>query len=274
MAINEDEKRIARAYNIGYLLAKYEPELLSQLAKNNKRNEFVKVMSTARDHYDFNNNEKRKDFTPEYKNGFYNAKSLIENNPKLLDRLIATKGFNKDYLGGMEAGKKEYELRKATEKVKNEPKPVATEYKPDYLRGFNVGYQLSSRHGDVLKLAIDTQRRWSPYIQGIQAGQKHYYDDLNQGYLKDGKSVNGSQTDKNAINDSAREKAIGLKENAERKFEELNAEDRSFSDGKEHKENELFNDFMPSWLRDDFRTDTSLDTGKDKDDLEIDPDKD
>jgi|GEM_PF-6464348 len=52
MATSEEEKRIAKAYNVGTMLSTYEPKLLVQIIKTSKDNEFVKTMAVAKDHND------------------------------------------------------------------------------------------------------------------------------------------------------------------------------------------------------------------------------
>jgi hypothetical protein len=73
-----------------------------------------------KDHHEFNINLPKKQFTREYKNGFHNARSLSEHDPQLLDKMIASKDLNKDFVKGMEAGKKEYKVRQTMERMKQE----------------------------------------------------------------------------------------------------------------------------------------------------------
>lgn len=120
MAISEEEKRIIRAYNTGYTLSAYEPKLLEQIIKNNKNNEFVKVMDTARQHQEFHRGIPKKEFTRDYKNGYYNSQTLSQHEPELLDRMIASKNMGKDYTEGMKAGKQEYKIRQSMEGMKQE----------------------------------------------------------------------------------------------------------------------------------------------------------
>lgn len=120
MAISEEEKRIARAYNVGYVLSAYEPKLLEQIIKNNKNNEFVKIMDTAREHQEFHRGIPKKEFTQDYKNGYYNAHSLSQHEPELLDRMISSKSMGKDYTEGLTAGKKEYKIRQSMTRMRDE----------------------------------------------------------------------------------------------------------------------------------------------------------
>ncbi|TFF36169.1 hypothetical protein [Mucilaginibacter psychrotolerans] len=169
-----EEKRIARAYNIGYALSTHEPRLLDQLINQNKNNDFVKIMSMARDHHEFDRGIPRKDYTPQFKNGFHNAKALIENNPQFFEQLIAAKNTDKDLKKGLEAGKKEYEILKTVNKVREQPKPVPGKYKDDFRKGFNVGHKLSQDYGDTLQFVIDGQKKYGAFIQGVDAGHKQY----------------------------------------------------------------------------------------------------
>ena len=120
MAITQEEKEIARAYNVGYVLSTYEPRLLEQIIKNNKDNEFVRTMTIAKDHHEFNIGLPRKDFTTDYKNGFFNARTLAEHEPELLDKMIASKDLDKDFVNGLKAGKKEYKVRETMARMKQE----------------------------------------------------------------------------------------------------------------------------------------------------------
>jgi hypothetical protein len=56
MALTDDDKKLARAYNVGYLLSTYEPRLLDKIVKDNPKNEFVKAMQVGRDHREFHAN--------------------------------------------------------------------------------------------------------------------------------------------------------------------------------------------------------------------------
>src|SRR5258708_7118885 len=116
----EEEKREIRAYNIGYTLSAYEPKLLEQIIKSNKNSEFVKTMAVAKEQQEFDRGIPRKDFTREYKNGFHNARALSEHNPQLLDKMINSKDHNKDFVKGLEAGKKEYKVRQTMQRLKQE----------------------------------------------------------------------------------------------------------------------------------------------------------
>jgi hypothetical protein len=116
----EEEKKIARAYNIGAILSTYEPKLLEQIIKHNKSNEFVKTMEVARDHQEFERGIPRKDFTREYKNGFNNARALSQHDPQLLNKLINSKDQNRDFVSGLEAGKKEYKIKQTMQRLKQE----------------------------------------------------------------------------------------------------------------------------------------------------------
>ncbi|MFD1258118.1 hypothetical protein ACFQ3S_15020 [Mucilaginibacter terrae] len=120
MAISEEEKRIARAYNAGYVLSAYEPKLLEQIIRNNKNNEFVKVMDTAREHQEFHRGIPKKEFTQAYKNGYRNAQALCQHEPELLERMLNSQGMGKDYTDGLNAGKKEYKIRQSMSRMKQE----------------------------------------------------------------------------------------------------------------------------------------------------------
>jgi len=120
MATTEEEKNIARAYNVGAILSTYEPKLLEQIIKNNKNNEFVKTMAIAKDHHEFNVGIPKKEFTQEFKNGVKNARTLSEHEPDLLDKMIASNETNKDFKKGLEAGKKEYKIRQTMQRMKTE----------------------------------------------------------------------------------------------------------------------------------------------------------
>lgn len=116
----EEEKRIARDYNIGYTLSQYEPKLLEKIIAGNKTNEFVKTMAIAKDHHEFNVGIPKKEFNRQYKNGYQNARALAQNEPDLLDRLIASNDKNGDFRKGLEAGKKEYQIRDTMQRMKAE----------------------------------------------------------------------------------------------------------------------------------------------------------
>lgn len=128
----DEEKRLIRAYNIGYQLSAHEPRLLEQIIRNNKDNEFVKIMDVARDHQEFERGIPRKDFTREYKNGFKNARALSEHEPQLLDKMIATKNLNQDFVRGLEAGKKEYKIKETMNRMKKEREQQQRNIDRDY----------------------------------------------------------------------------------------------------------------------------------------------
>ena len=111
MATTEEEKKIARAYNVGMILSTYEPRLLEKIIKSSKDNEFVKVMAIAKEHDEFLKNIPKKEFSNEYKNGFNNARFLAEHEPELLDNIIVTKNAHNDFINGLKAGKKEYQIK-------------------------------------------------------------------------------------------------------------------------------------------------------------------
>lgn len=272
---SEEEKRIARAYNAGHVLAMYEPKLLEKIVKSNKENEFVKIMGAAKDHQEFYQNIPRNDFTREYKNGFSNAKALIENDPRLLDQLLSTKKLPNDYLKGLEAGKMQHHFSQVKDKVKNEPKPVQKEQKRDFARGFNDGYRLSVNHIEIINHAVDTQKRWSPYIRGLQAGQQQYTKEVEAGLTK--KDVAAIDVNNPQISDEAygriRNKVEGLKENSEMKLNILN-EPESPGTQKDVAGAEKSTAPLPGWLKNDRfskttdEMDKKMDKGKD-----VEPDK-
>src|ERR1700733_6288521 len=122
MATDKD-KKIAHAYNVGYMLSMYEPRLLQQIVNKNKKNDFVRVMSLAKEHHEYLSGIPKKEFTIEYRNGFENARSLYEHNRELLDKLIASKDTNKYFKKGLIAGKKELEVRETIRLVKQDRFP-------------------------------------------------------------------------------------------------------------------------------------------------------
>lgn len=271
---SEEEQRIARAYNAGHTLALYEPKLLEAIIKSNRNNEFVKIMSAAKDHQEFYQNIPRKDFTREYKNGFRNARALVENDPKLLDQLLSTEKLPEDYLKGLEAGKAEFQLKQVRDKVKNEPKPVPPEHKPDFTRGFNDGYRLSVNHTEIVNYAVDTQKRWSPYIKGLQAGQQQYAKEVEAGLTK--KDVAAIDVNSPEISDETynkiRNKVEGLKENSEGKLDYLENTEGQDTTAVVSGKNEISTFSLPSWLTDiplkDEPNDPNLDNDKNKGDFE------
>ncbi|HVW96118.1 MAG TPA: hypothetical protein VHA56_09140 [Mucilaginibacter sp.] len=273
--VSEEEQRILRAYNAGHVLAMYEPKILESIIKSNRNNEFVRIMRAAKDHQEFYQNIPRKDFTREYKNGFSNARAIIENDPKLLDQLLSTKKLHKDYLRGLEAGKAEYHLKKIRDRVKNQIKPVSAEYKPDFTRGFNDGYRLSVNHIEIVNFAIDAQKRWSPYIRGLQAGQQQYAKEVEAELTK--KDIAAIDVNNPEISDEAynkiRNKVEGLKENSEGKLDYLEASERR-DIAKDAEDTDKPTKPLPGWLKNDRfgGTDAQPDIPKNKD-RNIEPDR-
>lgn len=116
----DQEKKIARAYNIGYALSVHEPKLLEKIIRQNPGNEFVKAMAVAKDHHEYAAGIPRKDHTREFKNGFRNARTLAEHDPELIKKLIASKDTNKEYKAGLEAGQREYAIRETMKRMQRE----------------------------------------------------------------------------------------------------------------------------------------------------------
>lgn len=188
MALSEEEKKIAKAYNIGYLMSTYEPRLLADIIRRNPTNEFVKSMQIGRDHQEFSANIPRKDYSPAFKNGFYNGRTLAEHNPQLINKIMNSKGINKDYKKGLESARKEYAIKGIQQKINQEPKaPVKEQAKDkDYQKGFNIGYRLSENYASVIGHAQRLNDKYATFLQGMQSGIKQYDHDLSLAKEKDG----------------------------------------------------------------------------------------
>lgn len=179
MILTEDEKKIAKAYNIGYILSVHEPRLLDQIIRRNPNNDFVKSMRIGRDHREFYANIPRKDYSPDFKNGFYNGRSLAEHNPELVERLLKSKGVSKDYKRGIESAKKEFAIRSIQQKMNQEPKTPSHELRHDehFQKGFNIGYRLGGDKPFLLNYLKNANEKYSKYLEGMQLGQEqHNYD--------------------------------------------------------------------------------------------------
>ena len=274
----EEEKQIARAYNIGYALSAYEPRLLDQFIRQNKDNGFVKAMAVARDHQEFNRGIPRKDFTKEYKNGFHNAKTLIENNPNFFDQLINAKDTNSDLKRGLKAGRNEYEILKTVAKVREQPKLSQRKTKEDFQKGFNTGYTLSRDYGDTLKFVIEGQKKYGAFVEGLDAGQKQYNKEKHPDISLDKKESTPELSDE--IYFRRRSKAKDLEENMQGKMDllaqnEIHDNKTSITDIQPPSEDELNedgtserqSDLRLPWLRktEDLKQDISKKEDKNKD---------
>ncbi len=180
MALTDDEKKMTRGYNIGYMLSTYEPRILAEVIRRNRENEFVKAMQVGRDHQEFHANIPRNDYTREFKNGFYNGRTLAEHSPELIDRLMTTKGLAKDYKRGLESAQKEHTVRAIQKKMNRVPKAPPGELGKDetFQKGFNAGYRLSEGYGPALNYAHSTNKAYSKFVDGIKAGKEQYHYDL------------------------------------------------------------------------------------------------
>ncbi|TFF37271.1 hypothetical protein [Mucilaginibacter psychrotolerans] len=152
MALTEEEKRMVKGYNAGYMLSIYEPRLIEQIIRNNPNNDFVLAMRVGRDYHHFNVNMPRKDQSKEFRNGFFNGRTLAQHSPQMIDNLLTGKGLHKDYKKGLEAARKENQVMSIQEKMKQEPKTPKKDLRNDqnFQKGFNVGYRLAEGHGHIL----------------------------------------------------------------------------------------------------------------------------
>lgn len=123
----EEEKRMMKAYNVGWVLSQYEPKMLEKIIASNKNNEFVKTMAIAKDHHEYSVNIPRKDFNRQYKNGYQNARALAQHEPELLERLITSNDKDSDFRKGLEAGKKEYKIRETMKRIQAEREQQQTQ---------------------------------------------------------------------------------------------------------------------------------------------------
>jgi hypothetical protein len=187
MRLTNEEKKLARAYNIGYTLSTYEPRLLDKFIKSNPNNEFVKAMQVGRDHQEFHAGIPRKDYNREFKNGFYNGRTLAEHDPAMIDRLVETKGLNQDYKKGLESARKEYSIRSIQQKVNEEPKAPAKELRHDesFQKGFNTGYRFAGRQAFIIDYSKNANERYGRYLDGMKAGKAQYDHDLSKLKEKD-----------------------------------------------------------------------------------------
>jgi hypothetical protein len=205
MSLTVDEKRTARAYNIGYLMSVYEPQLLENIIKRNPNNEFIKAMQLGRDYNEFHTNVPRKDYNREFKNGFYNGRALVENSPEIIERLITTKGLNKDYKKGLESAKKEFTIQSIYKKMNEQPKAPKEDLRNDanFKKGFNVGYLLADEYGSTLNHAKSMNEKYSKFIDGVTAGKEQYNFDLAEIQEKDPKGRVFSEDAKRTTYESA-----------------------------------------------------------------------
>lgn len=120
MALTEQEKKTMKAYNIGYTLSIYEPKLLDNIIRNNPDNEFVRAMQTGRDHHEFHAGIPRKDHTRDFKNGYYNGRTLAEFSPEVMDRMLKSDGVSKDFKNGLTAAKTEFSIKEIKAKAAQE----------------------------------------------------------------------------------------------------------------------------------------------------------
>ena len=120
MMASEEETRLIRAYNAGYILSTYEPELLESIIRNNGNNDFVKTMAVAKEHHEFDVGIPKNENNRNYKNGFHNARAIGEQNPELLDAMLGNKDLDKDFRNGLAAGKKEIKVRQTMQRIKQE----------------------------------------------------------------------------------------------------------------------------------------------------------
>lgn len=180
MILTEAERRMFKAYNIGYLLSQHEPALIDKIIKGNPKSDFVKMMAVGRDHHHFNANIPRKDHSPQFRNGFHNGRTLAEHQPGMIERLIDGKGFHKDYKRGLEAAQKEYEIGLIGKKLNEMPKVPAKHLRKDeqFQKGFNVGYRLSENHSYVFDAAQSVNEQYTKFLDGINSGRKQYAFDL------------------------------------------------------------------------------------------------
>ena len=179
MALTDEEKKLARAYNVGYLMSTYEPRLLETIIKQNPKNEFVKGMQVGRDHREFNANIPGK-YSREFKNGFFNGRTLAEHQPGMIERLTKSKGLNKDYKAGLESARKEYEVLSIQKKMNKEPKVPSKDLRRDesYQRGFNVGYRFAEKQAFVIEYSKTAHERYGKYLDGMKAGVEQYNHDI------------------------------------------------------------------------------------------------
>lgn len=182
MAVTEEERRIAKLYSLGYTLSAYAPRIMESIIKHNPKNEYAKIMQIGRDHYQFNANIPRKDYSREFKNGFHNGRSVVEHSPGLFDNLMRSKSLSKDYKKGLEAAKTEWEVANIQQRIKQEPKAPEKDLRTDetFLKGFNVGYRLAEGYNASLNHASRMNDKYAKFTEGIKAGQKQYEFDLVQ----------------------------------------------------------------------------------------------
>jgi len=182
MAVSEEEKRIAKLYSLGYTLSAYAPRAMESLIKHNPDNEQVKIMKIGRDHHQFNANIPRKEYSTEYRNGFFNGRTVIEHTPGLYDSLMRSKSHSKDYKKGLEAAKTEWEILSIQTKMREEPKAPARDLKNDdtYLKGFNTGYRLAEGYGGTLTQAARMGDQYAKFTEGLKAGREQYQFDLKE----------------------------------------------------------------------------------------------
>jgi hypothetical protein len=137
-------------------------------------------MAIGRDHHEFHANIPRKDYSREFKNGFYNGRTLAEHNPELITQLISDKGGNKDYKKGLESARKEYQIKGIHQKMSHEQQTKVNVLKADdnYKKGFNIGYKLAQGYGKVLTHAQKSSEKYAAFALGLQLGVKQYELDI------------------------------------------------------------------------------------------------
>lgn len=184
MAVSNEAEKIAMLYNMGYKLSKFEPKLLNDFIQSNKKHAAIKVMAIARDNQEFMRGIPRKDFTVGYKNGFNNAKALIDRNPKTLDQLIANKNLPEDFRKGLEAAKYHSTVFKTNEEIKNQPKIIRGTYAEKFKSGHNIGYRLGENQGKLIETTLLQQKSWAAFTEGLRAGFEKYKSDVGKAQEK------------------------------------------------------------------------------------------
>jgi len=179
MAVSEEEKRLARAYNMGYLINTYEPRLMQEIIKHNPKNEFVKAMQVGRDQQEFDVGIPRKDQSLQFKNGYSNGRTLAEHKPETLQRILQSKGLNKDYVRGLSSALQEYKIRDIQKRMNQEPKAPKQDLRQDvsFKRGFNTGY----RSPDMAVMVGHSKllnEKYTKYLDGMKAGIEQHNHDL------------------------------------------------------------------------------------------------
>jgi hypothetical protein len=202
---------------------------MDQIIKNNPKNEFVKAMQTGRDHHHFNVNIPRKDYSQEFKNGFFNGRTLAEHDPKMIDNLLSGKGLHKDYKKGIEAAKKEHEILSIQERLKKEPKTPDKELRNDenYTKGFNVGYRLGGDRPFLSDYLKGANKRYGKYLDGMKLGQEQHHYDLDKLRQKEPDATLFPDDPKSSVFARAltEHKTMTMNEVAQRQYNTLNAKE-------------------------------------------------